>query len=282
METRLGAFEAIADRVYRAIAEPDGVTLGLVVGDTSALVVDTGSTPEQGRQLRAAAGFVAGSIPLEHVVVTHGHRDHLLGLAAFNGLTTWGHRDLAAGLGAGLTDAELAARGISRDEVALPTRTFTLAATLDLGGAHAELVHFGRGHTGADVVVIIPERGVVFVGDLLESAGFPSVGPDSSLDAWPRTLDGTLGTLRAHSLVVPGHGPVMDQAGAFIQRAELAWLDGMLTQAWDAGTPLEDLWDATDQWPCTRAEAEAAAQVRFAQFERLRRPRQRRLPLLGS
>lgn len=278
---RLSPFEPIADGVFRAVADPCGVSIGLVVGTDGALVVDTGSSPAQGRAVRGLAEAVAGTVPLTHVAVTHSHGDHLFGLAAFADLATWGHR----GLGDALTrmppsSAELAALGMDADDITLPDNTLSLAATLDLGGLRAELVHFGPGHTTSDLVVIVPERGVVFAGDLLESAAFPSVGPDSVLDSWPRTLDGTLGTLRATSVVVPGHGPVMDQAGAFIQRAELAWLGGQLTHLWDAGTPLDDVWESTDQWPCTREEAEAAAAVRFAQFAEQGRPRGRRLPLL--
>lgn len=278
MEFSLTPFQPVADHTWRAVAEPTGVSVGLVVGESAALLVDTGSSPAQGLTIRRAAQSVAGAVPLAHVVVTHAHYDHLFGLGSFDDLTTWGHRGLAT---VPPTPDELSELGMTAVDLCWPTRTFTLAATIDLGGIRAELVHFGRGHTSADVVVILPETGVVFVGDLLESSAFPGIGPDSHLADWPRTLDGVLGTLRASSVVVPGHGPVMDQAGAFIQRAELAWLEGQLAQLWDDGTDPAEAWDSTDQWPCTRAEAEGAIAVRFAQFAAEQRPRRRRLPLVS-
>ncbi|MFV0407495.1 MAG: MBL fold metallo-hydrolase [Propioniciclava sp.] len=282
MEFSLTEFLPVTDRVYRAVAQPHGVTIGLVVGDAAALVVDTGNSVAQGRAIREAARHVAAGVPLAHVVVTHAHSDHLLGLGAFTDLTTWGARGLPEAWAAAPPSAdELAAGRVDLAAVVFPTQTFSLAATINLGGVHAELVNFGPGHTAADAVVILPEVGVVFAGDLLESAAFPAIGPDSALADWPRTLDGTLGTLRSHSTIVPGHGPVMDQAGAFIQRGELAWLSGQLDLLWDNGTALADIWDSTDQWPCTRAEAEAAAAIRFTQFEAENRPRRRTLPLLG-
>lgn len=63
MEYSLGPFVPVADRVHVAVAEPEGVNVGLVVGSTGALLVDTGSSPEQGRAIRAAAEAVAGGVP---------------------------------------------------------------------------------------------------------------------------------------------------------------------------------------------------------------------------
>ncbi len=229
MTFSLSEFEPVADRVYRAVAEPEAVNLGLVVGTTGALVVDTGSSPAQGRAVREAAQRVAGPVPLTHVVVTHAHYDHLFGLAAFADLDTLGHRGLADSVRRHPpAPAELEAAGLDPvpsdpAEVPLPARTFGLATTVDLGDCYVEIVHFGRGHTDHDVVVLVPGRGVVFAGDLLESSAPPSVGPDSHLSEWPKTLDGLLGTLRPAAVVVPGHGEPMDRTAAFMQRAELAY-----------------------------------------------------------
>lgn len=280
MDFSLTPFEAVADRVYVAVAEPATVNVGLVVGTTGALLVDTGSSPAQGRAIRAAAASVLGEAPLTDVVVTHAHFDHCYGLSAFAGSRTWGHRNLPEAREHERLAEELAELGLTRGDLALPARTFSLAATIDLGDCHAELVHFGPGHTTADVAVHVPARGVVFAGDLLESAPFAWAGPDSSLADWPRTLDGTLGTLRRDTVVVPGHGPAMDRAAAFIQRAELAWLEATLVALWDAGTAVEHVWDSTSDWPLPRAQAEEIAAVRFAQYERAGRPRRRPLPLL--
>lgn len=279
MEFTLTPFVPVADRVFVAVAEPATVNVGLVVGTTGALLVDTGSSPAQGRAIREAAASVSRGVPLTDVVVTHAHYDHLFGLGAFADVRTWGHRRLADAVAhAGPTD-ELAGLGVVEADLALPARTFALAASVDLGDCHAELVHFGPGHTAADVVVHVPARGVVFAGDLLESAAFPSVGEDSDPVAWPRTLDGTLGALRRDTVVIPGHGPAMDRADAFVQRAQLAWLEGQIAALWDAGTPVERAWDSTGDWPLPRDRAEEIVRLRFARYASEGRPRRRALPL---
>lgn len=282
MQFSLGEFERIADRVYVAVAEPASVNIGLVVGDTGALVIDTGSSPDQGRAIRAAAQMIAGRVPLSHVVVTHGHFDHLYGLAAFADLDTIGHRGLSALLAGERPPAdELANLGMTDADVVAPARTFGLATTIDLGGCHVELVHFGRGHTDHDVTVVVASRGVAFFGDLLETSAPPSAGPDAWPAEWPRTLDGTLGVLRRGFVVVPGHGPVTDRESAFMQRAELHWHQDKAVELYDAGAAADGAWEP-EGWPWTQEPTEQFLTTALARLEASGRPRKRAktLPLL--
>lgn len=273
MEFSLSDFVPVdgRDRVYTALAQPDAVNIGLVVGSTGALVIDTGSSAEQGRAIREAAQAVAGDVPLTHVVVTHAHRDHLFGLAAFADLETVAHRKLA----------DLLAADAPPVEVPTPTRTFGLATTIDLGDCHAEVVHFGPGHTDHDAVVIVPARRVVFAGDLLESAQPPVVGEDTHPAQWPKTLDGTLGTLRSGDVVVPGHGELMSREDAFMQRAEIAWHNGKAEELYDSHKNPTGAWSEDGQWPWPQQPTEAFLAVAMARLAASGRPRKRQLPLLN-
>ncbi|WP_114561122.1 MBL fold metallo-hydrolase, partial [Desertihabitans aurantiacus] len=189
----------VAERVWTAGVEPDAVTIGLVAGDDGLLVVDTGSTPAQGRALRASAERLTG-LPVRAAVVTHAHSDHAFGLAAFDDVDTFGHEGLADELAAGPALARAAELGVDRDDLRTPSRPFALAAGLDLGARWVELAHLGVGHTRCDVVVVVPDARVVFVGDLAESApspvdGTPApwFGADSVPEQWAATLDAVLG-----------------------------------------------------------------------------------------
>jgi glyoxylase-like metal-dependent hydrolase (beta-lactamase superfamily II) len=83
-----------------------------------------------------------------------------------------------------------------------PTMTLTKRMTLYRGGREIQLLFFGRGHTGGDVVVYLPEEKVVATGDLL-TAGLAYMG-DGYLNEWADALD-ELKKLD-FEVVLPGHG----------------------------------------------------------------------------
>ncbi|WP_231979113.1 MBL fold metallo-hydrolase [Tessaracoccus coleopterorum] len=45
----------VTPSIFVTTVEPHGVNVGLVVGSEAALLVDSGNTPEQGRELLASA-----------------------------------------------------------------------------------------------------------------------------------------------------------------------------------------------------------------------------------
>ena len=89
-----------------------------------------------------------------------------------------------------------------------PNTTLSERMTLFRGGREIRLLFFGRGHTGGDVVVHLPNERVIVTGDLLVP-GLPYMG-DGFLDEW----DDTLEHLKSLDFdwVLPGHGnPFQDK-----------------------------------------------------------------------
>jgi len=90
-----------------------------------------------------------------------------------------------------------------------PDVTLDQTLTLFLGGRVIELHHFGRSHTGGDVVVFLPAEKLVFTGDLL--LPFLSYMGDGYVEEWDETLE-KLKSLD-FELMLPGHGqPFRDRA----------------------------------------------------------------------
>lgn len=219
-------WEPIAPGVLRRRLPGLELNVAVVTGRDGVLLVDTGSHGlEAGRLLSSLARELpAHGLPdrVVAVVNTHGHFDHCFGnaavLRAFPDARVWGHEALPAYLAG--HDEQVRADAIRYgcdpelvDAVSLvpptelvPDRT---AVTVDLGGREVVLYSPGRGHTGHDLVVHVPDSGVLIAGDLVEESGPPQFGTDAYADDWARSL-ARVRELGAR-VWIPGHGSVVDE-----------------------------------------------------------------------
>jgi glyoxylase-like metal-dependent hydrolase (beta-lactamase superfamily II) len=95
----------------------------------------------------------------------------------------------------------------SQAQTVLPTITVEDRLTLYRGNRVIDIRHFGKGHTAADLVVHLPQEGILVTGDLVVWP-VPLVGnPQSHIGDWATTLN----QLRAlkPTIIVPGHGQVL-------------------------------------------------------------------------
>ena len=75
---------------------------------------------------------------------------------------------------------------------------------LQTGGVKLEIIHPGHAHTPGDSFVWLPEKDVVFTGDIVYVERILGVGEQSSITTWPAAFEAIEQTGAAH--VVPGHG----------------------------------------------------------------------------
>lgn len=95
-------------------------------------------------------------------------------------------------------------------ELELPNETFEETLTLNLGDRVVELTKLGPTHTQGDVIAHVPDARVLFAGDILFSGLHPLV--------WAGSLGNCIAACEKIvalnvEVIVPGHGPVMNQAG---------------------------------------------------------------------
>jgi glyoxylase-like metal-dependent hydrolase (beta-lactamase superfamily II) len=271
------AWRELAPGVHVAVVEPETVTIGLVVGRDAALVVDTGSTPHDGRVIRESAA-ARSAVPLYGAVVTHWHYDHAFGLAAFADLTTIGHESVADRLAS--TQAVRAAHDVAvTGELAPPSQPIAVARSIDLGGRRVEIAHLGRGHTDGDLVVVVPDADVVFTGDLVESSGPPWYGDDSFPLEWAGTLDGLVGLMTERTRAVPGHGPEVGREAVFEARGQVAAVATELTRLAHSGVLEQDALTA-GTWAFPAANIAGGVSAGYAQLRAAGlSPARRQLPL---
>jgi glyoxylase-like metal-dependent hydrolase (beta-lactamase superfamily II) len=233
----------LGDGVFvRSYAE-QVLNVGLVVGSERCLVIDTRSSQVQGAELLAAVCEVTAAPWV--VVNTHAHWDHCFGNACFRPRDVWGHVRCVAMLERyGDLQRQLVAAQATRDgehgfaaelsavTICPPDRTFEAATGLELGGRTVHLRHLGRGHTDNDVVVDVPDAGVLFAGDLVEQGAPPAFEDAFPLD-WGPTLERVL-DLRPGP-VVPGHGEVVGVDHVREQAATIARTADVAREAYAAG-----------------------------------------------
>ena len=237
----------IAPAVWVAVAEPATVNLGLVVGRDRALLVDTGSSPTQGRAVRASVTALTDR-PLAAVVATHWHYDHAFGLAASAEVETVGHESLTERLRGPAAARAAAALGVDAKDLRPPRRGVAVAAAFDLGDRRVEVAHLGRGHTDGDLVVVVAAAALLFAGGLVESAGPPAVGAAGYPHEWPATLDGVLGLMTGETLAVPGHGEPVGREFVFEARGRVAAVSAEVRRLVELGIPAAEAL-RSGSWP---------------------------------
>ncbi len=216
----------VGDRVFVKRYTFYDQNIGVVLGETGVLVIDTRTSHRQAEETIADIRTIT-PLPVLQVVNTHGHYDHCFGNHAFRPAGIWGHdRCVRMIISTGDKQRATAAKALpdlagELAEVVLdpPDRTFIESANIEIdgGGRSVELRYLGRGHTDNDIVVLVPDADVLFAGDLLENDATPFFGDGYPMD-WPATAERLVALVTGP--VVPGHGSIGDRAFAVRQMTE--------------------------------------------------------------
>lgn len=236
-------FEELSSGVFRRRYPFLRTNVGVVLGEEGVLLIDT-------RESEEAAGVLIDELrtltskPVQWVLNTHWHWDHVFGNACFPGAAIWGHRLCRKLLRDSPDQHRDDARKwmpperfdeIERARIVPPGRTFEAVSSIDVGGRKVEAAYHGRGHTDADIVIHCGE--VTFMGDLVEEGEPPKMGDSHPLD-WPATLAAARSTIRP--VVVPGHGGLLTPEDVDDQTQTLAEVADRIRQVLHEGRPIND------------------------------------------
>ncbi len=202
----------LADGIY-AYIQPDGSwyinNTGFLAGSRGIVSIDSCSTERRTRAYLDAISAVSRQ-PVRTLVNTHHHGDHTYGNCLVPGATIVGHRRcrdevLASGPPANLgifTDVEW-----GNLEVAPPFLTYDRDITLWVDDLRCEVRYVGTpAHTTNDSIIHIPDRSLLFVGDLLFNGGTPFM-LTGSISGAIEVLERVVRPLGARTIVA-GHGPI--------------------------------------------------------------------------
>lgn len=221
-------FVPVVEGVYAHIGDTGGrsyeneglnANIGLIVTTQGAVLIDSGASFQSARQIHQAVRQVTTQ-PVRWVINTGGQDHRWLGNAYFRaqGAEIIAHARARADMLARGGDHVAVLREVLKERAegtvpALPDRFIdTDDAQLMLGGTRLELRHRGGGHTPGDMMVWLPDRKVLFSGDVVYTDRMLGVIPVSNTRAWLATFE-VIEALRP-AAIVPGHGRVTTVAGA--------------------------------------------------------------------
>lgn len=231
----------VADRIY-AYIQLDGSwflnNTGFLIGRRGVTVIDTCGTEPRARAFRAALEGVTDR-PIRTLLNTHHHGDHTWGNFVFPETTIIGHT---------LCRSEVIETGLSIQplfqgvtwgtiEVEPPFVTFDDRLAVYVDDLKLDLLFVGPAHTTNDIIVWIPDRRLLFSGDLIFSKCTPFV-VQGSLAGHLKALE-TLRGLDAET-IVPGHGDICGPEAIDDAVEYLRFVEDLSARAYrDGVAPLE-------------------------------------------
>lgn len=205
--------------------------------------------------------------PAERVVNTHRNGDHCWGNQLFRGSEIIAHRACGAMFATEKPEAMQALRnagGAGADpmmqsfadalsefdfsgiELTPPTTLMDDRLDIELDGVKASLIHVGPAHTAGDVVVHLPEQGIVFAGDVLFRLCTP-IGWEGTYDMWIAALDKIVAL--DPTVIVPGHGPLCGVEGPNEMKAYLEYVRAEAKPLFEQGLPVVEACKKIDLGP---------------------------------
>ena len=218
-------FQPVAEGVYAYIGdtgprtvENEGLNanVGLVVTPAGAVLIDSGATYRSARQIHEAVKRVTAQ-PVKWVINTGGQDHRWLGNGYFReqGAEIIAHANARADMQARGGDQLAALKATLNERAdgtvpALPSRFVGEShSRVDLGGVAFQFEHRNGAHTPGDMMVWLPQKSVLFTGDVVYVNRLLGVIPVSNTRNWLATF-AVIETLDP-KVIVPGHGEVTDR-----------------------------------------------------------------------
>lgn len=194
----------LADNVYQHVSYKHVKSLGyigasglIVIDGTDAHIIDSAWTTESSKSLIKwieTNGFTAKS-----AVFTHFHDDASNDIALFNELQIKTYATTLTNQLLGESKKQSATQEIIGDNI-------------NLVGDKIQVFYPGAGHSKDNIVVWLPEAGILFGGCFVKSLSNRSLGytGDAVIEDWPQSVQNVMERFPDIKVVVTGHGRVGD------------------------------------------------------------------------
>lgn len=184
-----------------------------LVTEAGVVVVDPGASVQTGEMVLRQIRKVTDK-PLLGVLNTHVHGDHWLGNQAMRHaapeVPIYGHPNMleavAEGAGQSWVDLMMRATGGATEgtEVVAPNKALDDGDAIELGGLTFRIHHYGQVHTHSDLMIEVPEKELLFLGDNANNRRIVRMD-DGSFAGTVAALEKVKQDVAA-KVLVPGHG----------------------------------------------------------------------------
>ena len=252
---------------------------GFIVTDGGVVVFDALGTPALGYRLLQRIREVTDK-PVERIVVSHYHADHIYGLQAFKdhggNPPVWAQQQaLGYAGGTALSQGEDAQRRLAQRREALfpwvnentriipPDHAFEDEMTFEVGGIDFTVKHLGPAHAPGDSILLVRDYGVLFSGDVIYKGRVPFLdSPQTNIARWLDGLDYLAKLLQPPpDYVIPGHGSSSEDVreAMVATRNYIVYTRDAMRKAVADFVPFDEAYEAVDWSPYRHLPAFAAS-----------------------
>lgn len=210
----------IAENVYAYVdikngsgSRSFGANAGIVIGKDGIVVVDTLISAREAKRFIRDIRTISRK-PIRYVVNTHYHLDHAFGNSEFVklGAVVIAQENDGKAMEKSAVDTlkNIGGYGLTHQDMkgtkpAYPVLAYGDRMTIDIGGQQIELIHARYSHTTGDTLVYLPDKKVLFAGDVLFTNYHPFLG-EGNIGEWTKELD-DIKSMDVEK-IIPGHGPL--------------------------------------------------------------------------
>ncbi|HOW54566.1 MAG TPA: MBL fold metallo-hydrolase [Syntrophorhabdaceae bacterium] len=209
-----------------------GANAGVIIGKDGIVVVDTLLSAKEAKRFIRDIRAISRK-PIRYVVNTHYHLDHVFGNSEFVKLgavvIAQENDKKAMEKSAGETLKNIGEYGLTPKDMkgtvpAYPVLAYGDRMTIDIGGQQIELIHARYSHTNGDTLVYLPDKKVLFAGDVLFTNYHPFLG-EGNIEEWAKELD-DIKSMDVEK-IIPGHGPLSGKKDLEDMKAYILMFDKM-------------------------------------------------------
>ncbi len=220
--------QKVTDDVYAIVGElgnrsPENLgnnaTFGLVVTSEGVVLIDPGGTYKGAKEIHRVIKSITDK-PVITVINTGGQDHRWLGNGYFKeqGATLIASNKAVEDQKARAQDqfirigSLVGDEGLSGTNAVYAEKTFDDKLKFESGGVIFEIFHTGQAHTPGDSYVWLPQKNVMFTGDIVYTQRMLGVGSQSNSKSWVDVYQSMAAYKPDH--IVPGHGQATDLARA--------------------------------------------------------------------